>query len=68
VLLSEAATSCDFQYRELSRKSNPTQVEVETGAGLPDFVKAEFDAFLHRGILSVSRRRFSIVVCISLIC
>jgi len=28
------------------------QVELETGAGLPDFVKAEFDAFLECGILA----------------
>ncbi len=28
-----------------------TQVEAETGAGLPDFVKAEFEAFLECGIL-----------------
>jgi ribosomal protein S27E len=28
------------------------QVEAETGAGLPDFVKAEFDAFLECGILA----------------
>ena len=28
------------------------QVELETGAGLPDFVKEEFDAFLECGILS----------------
>ena len=27
------------------------QVEAETGAGLPDFVKAEFEAFLECGIL-----------------
>jgi len=28
------------------------QVELETGAGLPEFVKAEFDAFLECGILA----------------
>ena len=28
------------------------QVEAETGAGLPDFVKEEFDAFLECGILA----------------
>ena len=28
------------------------QVEGETGAGLPKFVKAEFDAFLQRGIFA----------------
>jgi len=28
------------------------QVECETGAGLPDFVKDEFDAFLDCGILA----------------
>jgi hypothetical protein len=28
------------------------QVEAETGAGLPDFVKDEFDAFLDCGILA----------------
>ncbi len=28
------------------------QVEAETGAGLPDFVKGEFDAFLECGILA----------------
>jgi hypothetical protein len=28
------------------------QVELETGAGLPDFVKDEFDAFLECGILA----------------
>ena len=28
------------------------QVEAETGAGLPDFVKAEFEAFLECGILT----------------
>ena len=28
------------------------QVEHETGAGLPDFVNEEFDAFLNCGILS----------------
>jgi len=28
------------------------QVEAETGAGLPEFVKAEFDAFLECGILA----------------
>ena len=28
------------------------QVEAETGAGLPEFVKAEFDAFLECGILT----------------
>ena len=27
------------------------QVEAETGAGLPDFVKEEFEAFLECGIL-----------------
>ena len=31
------------------------QVECETGAGLPDFVKAEFDAFLDCGILANGR-------------
>jgi len=29
-----------------------TQVENETGPGLPDFVKAEFDAFLECGVLA----------------
>ena len=28
------------------------QVEAETGSGLPDFVKAEFDAFLECGVLA----------------
>lgn len=28
------------------------QVETETGSGLPDFVKDEFDAFLECGILA----------------
>jgi hypothetical protein len=28
------------------------QVELETGAGLPEFVKEEFDAFLECGILA----------------
>ena len=28
------------------------QVEAETGAGLPDFVKDEFEAFLDCGILA----------------
>ena len=28
------------------------QVEAETGTGLPDFVKDEFEAFLDRGILA----------------
>jgi len=28
------------------------QVEAESGAGLPEFVKAEFDAFLECGILA----------------
>jgi hypothetical protein len=28
------------------------QVEAETGSGLPDFVKAEFEAFLECGILA----------------
>ncbi len=28
------------------------QVELETGAGLPDFVQEEFDAFLQCGILA----------------
>ncbi len=28
------------------------QVEAETGAGLPEFVKEEFDAFLECGILA----------------
>ena len=28
------------------------QVELETGAGLPEFVKKEFDAFLDCGILA----------------
>jgi hypothetical protein len=28
------------------------QVERETGSGLPDFVREEFDAFLERGILA----------------
>ncbi|MGH8534538.1 MAG: hypothetical protein ACREV1_17950 [Gammaproteobacteria bacterium] len=28
------------------------QVEAETGSGLPDFVKAEFHAFLECGILA----------------
>jgi ribosomal protein S27E len=29
-----------------------TQVEAHTGASVPEFVKAEFDAFLERGILA----------------
>jgi hypothetical protein len=29
-----------------------TQVEAETGAGLPDFVKDKFEAFLDCGILA----------------
>ncbi len=29
-----------------------TQVESETGSGLPDFVKDEFDAFLACGVLA----------------
>ena len=28
------------------------QVETETGSGLPDFVKDEFDAFLECGVLA----------------
>ena len=28
------------------------QVELETGAGLPDFVKEEFEAFLECGVLA----------------
>ena len=28
------------------------QVEIETGSGLPDFVKDEFDAFLECGVLA----------------
>jgi hypothetical protein len=28
------------------------QVELEAGAGLPDFVREEFDAFLEYGILA----------------
>ncbi len=31
------------------------QVEAETGAGLPEFVKAEFEAFLECGILASPR-------------
>jgi hypothetical protein len=30
----------------------PAQVERETGSGLPDFVREEFDAFLECGILA----------------
>jgi hypothetical protein len=44
------------QRIELSKEgihcSLPLDVELETGAGLPDFVKEEFDAFLECGILA----------------
>jgi hypothetical protein len=34
------------------RPDRLVQVELETGVGLPDFVKDEFDAFLECGILA----------------
>ncbi|MCI0557736.1 MAG: transposase zinc-binding domain-containing protein, partial [Nitrososphaera sp.] len=39
------------------------QVELETGAGLPEFVKAEFDAFLECGILAHGFLRLQCVDC-----
>jgi hypothetical protein len=39
------------------------QVETETGSGLPDFVKDEFDAFLECGILAHGFLRLSCIDC-----
>src|ERR1700675_2139583 len=39
------------------------QVEIETGASLPDFVKAEFDAFLECGILAHGFLRLRCASC-----
>ena len=39
------------------------QVELETGAGLPDFVKDEFDAFLDCGILANGFLRLRCAEC-----
>ena len=39
------------------------QVEAETGSGLPEFVKAEFDAFLECGILAYGFLRLRCTDC-----
>jgi hypothetical protein len=41
-----------YQLVQEHLESFLAQVELETGAGLPDFVKEEFDAFLDCGILA----------------
>ena len=40
------------------------QVETETGSGLPDFVKDEFDAFLECGILAHGFLRLRCADCV----
>jgi hypothetical protein len=44
--------SLDFQVVQEHLETFLAQVEAETGSGLPEFVKAEFDAFLECGILA----------------
>jgi hypothetical protein len=39
------------------------QVEAETGASLPEFIKAEFDAFLECGILAHGFLRLRCAAC-----
>ena len=41
-----------YQLVQEPLETFPAQVELETGAGLPEFVKEEFDAFLDCGILA----------------
>ncbi len=40
-----------YQLVQEPLETFPAQVELETGAGLPEFVKEELDAFLDCGIL-----------------
>jgi hypothetical protein len=41
-----------YQLVQEHLETFPAQLELETGAGLPQFVKEEFDAFLECGILA----------------
>ncbi len=41
-----------YQLAQENAETFFAQVETETGAGLPDFVKDEFEAFLDCGILA----------------
>ena len=52
-----------YQLVQAHAESFFAQVEVETGAGLPEFVKEEFDAFLECGILAHGFLRLRCAEC-----
>ena len=52
-----------YQVVQEHLESFLAQVQAETGASLPDFVKAEFDAFLECGILAHGFLRLRCAPC-----